>query len=186
MLVPVMLAGTAFVTQIFWYAEGREILSLPLLDWTLVVREGALARGLELASRIIGGMSLLLFFALTTPLPELMRAARFFRCPSVLVELALIMYRYLFLLMEEGIRIQNAERARLGFVSLRSTLRSSGILGGMLLLRTYDRAERSFEAMRCRGYRGALTSVTPTAMQSHDWLVLVLGSLLLAGLYWAR
>jgi len=186
MLVPGMLAATAFVTQIFWFAEGRELVTWTLFDATVVIRAGALERGLELASRIVGGMSVLLFFALSTPLPELMRAARFFRCPSVLVELALIMYRYIFLLMEEGLRIRSAERARLGFVDLRSTLRSSGILGGMLLLRTYDRAERSFEAMRCRGYRGLLTAVTPSGMKPHDWGALLAGGLLLAALYLAR
>jgi len=128
----------------------------------------------------------LLFFSLSTPLPELMRAARFFRCPPVLVELALIMYRYIFLLLEEGGRIRNAEKSRLGFVDFRSGLRSAGILGGMLVLRTYDRAERSFAAMRCRGYRGALTAVTPATMQGRDWGALVAGMLLLAGLFAAR
>jgi len=186
MLVPGLLALTALVTQLFWFAQGEVLVSWTLFDWTLVVRAGALARGLELAARIVGGMSVLLFFALTTPLPELMRAARFFRCPSVLVEPALIMYRYIFLLMEEGVRIRNAERARLGFVSLRSSLRSAGILGGMLLLRTFDRAERSFEAMRCRGYRGVLTVVTPSPMKACDWVVLALGLGMLGGLYLLR
>jgi cobalt/nickel transport system permease protein len=104
----------------------------------------------------------------------------------VLVELALIMYRYIFLLQEEGGRIRNAEKSRLGFVDTRAALRSSGILGGMLVLRTYDRAERSFAAMRCRGYRGALTAVTPGRMQGHDWAVLVVGLGLLAGLFAIR
>lgn len=186
MAVPVMLATVALLTQLFWFQEGAPLLRLPVFRWELVVYAGGVARGLELASRIVGGMAVLLFFSLTTPLPELMRAARFFRCPPVLVELALIMYRYIFLLLEEGGRIRNAERSRLGFVDTRSAVRSSGILGGMLVLRTYDRAERSFAAMRCRGYRGALTAVTPGRLQRRDWAALVTGLLLLAGLFALR
>jgi cobalt/nickel transport system permease protein len=186
MAVPAMLATVALVTQFFWFQEGETLLRLPVFQWELVVYAGGVGRGLELASRIVGGMAVLLFFSLTTPLPELMRAARFFRCPPVLVELALIMYRYIFLLLEEGGRIRNAEKSRLGFVDTRAAVRSSGILGGMLVLRTYDRAERSFAAMRCRGYRGALTAVMPGRLRGFDWWALAVGMLLLAGLYALR
>jgi len=186
MAVPALLALVACVTQLFWVQQGTPFWSFEVLGRAFVFYSGGVLRGGELASRIVGGMGTLLFFSLTTPLPELMRAARFFRCPPVLVELALIMYRYIFLLMEEGVRVRNAERARLGFVDLRSSLRSSGILGGMLILRTFDRAERSFEAMRCRGYCGVLTAVTPSSMKPCDWWALFLGLALLAILYWLR
>lgn len=182
MAVPALLALVACITQLFWVHEGKLLAEIPLGVTVLAVHSGALLRGLELAARILGGMGVLLFFSLTTPLPELMRAARFFRCPPVLVELALIMYRYIFLLLEEGGRIRNAERSRLGFVGFRNGLRSSAILGGMLVLRTYDRAERSFAAMRCRGYRGVLTPIPAGPLQRRDWLGLLLGSALLAGL----
>ena len=186
MAVPAMLATVALFTQLFWFRHGEPLLHLPVLNWEMVIYSGGVTRGMELAARIVGGMASLLFFSLTTPLPELMRAARFFRCPPVLVELALIMYRYIFLLLEEGGRIRSAEKSRLGFVDIRAAVRSSGILGGMLVLRTYDRAERSFAAMRCRGYRGALTAVTPARMQGRDWWVLVVGMVLLAGLFALR
>lgn len=186
MAVPASLAVIAFATQLFWYREGGELAAFPLAGREWTVYAAGIDRGIELASRIVGGMSVLLFFALTTPLPELMRAARWFRCPPVLVELTLIMYRYIFLLLEEGGRIRNAQKARLGFAGLRSTLRSSGILGGMLVLRTYDRAERSFDAMRCRGYRGALTSVTSGKVQARDWAALAVGLVVLLLLFAAR
>lgn len=186
MAVPAMMAVVALLTQLFWYRQGEALLAFDLFSWTIVLYRGGLWHGLEIGSRIVGGMGTLLFFALTTPLPELMRAARFFRFPPVLVELALIMYRYIFLLLEEGGRIRNAQRARLGYVGFRNGLRSSGILGGMLVLRTYDRAERSFEAMRCRGYRGVLTAVEPGQVQKRDWVVLILGIALLALLFTFR
>jgi len=186
MTVPLILGGVALVTQLFWIDSGELLLRVPLGPWNWSITSGGLLRGLELAARIIGGMSVLLFFSLTTPLPEMMRAARFFRVPPVLVELTLIMYRYIFLLLEEGSRIRNAEKARLGFVTPRAGVRSASILGGMLLLRSFDRAERSFAAMRCRGYRGALTGVLPGRMAGRDWTVLVVGLLVLMGLYLIR
>jgi cobalt/nickel transport system permease protein len=186
MAIPAVLALVALLTQLFWVRQGPVVWSVDLHLFRLVVHQGGLQRGLELAVRIVGGMGVLLFFSLTTPLPELMRAARFFRCPPVLVELALIMYRYIFLLLEEGGRIRTAQKARLGFVDFRSGLASAATLGGMLVLRTYDRAERSFAAMRCRGYRGALTNLPPGALKGRDWAVLAVGLVFLAGLYAIR
>lgn len=183
MAVPGMLALVAFMTQLFWYPEGELLRTVSLFGFEMTIYQGALLKGIELASRILGGMSVLLFFSLTTPLPELMRAAHFFRCPSVLVELSLIMYRYIFLMFEEASRIRNAQKSRLGFVNFKNTLRSASILGGMLILRSYDRAERSFAAMRCRGYRGVLTTVVPTRIKGHDWGVLLLTVTILA-IFW--
>jgi cobalt/nickel transport system permease protein len=186
MAIPALLALVAFATQLFWNRAGEPLFTLPLFLWEATVYSDGIERGLEIASRILGGMSVLLFFALTTPLPELMRAARWFRCPPVLVELALIMYRYIFLLLEEGGRIRSAQKARLGFAGFRIALRSSGNLGGMLVLRTFDRAERSFAAMRCRGYQGALTGIVPGPLRRQDWGALAVGLLVMAGLYALR
>jgi len=186
MLVPALLAVVAFTTQLFWYPEGALLWSPSLFGFELNIYQGALLRGLELGCRIIGGMSVLLFFSLTTPLPELMRAAHFFRCPSILVELTLIMYRYIFLMFEEAARIRTAQKSRLGYVSFANTLRSVPILGGMLILRSYDRAERSFAAMRCRGYRGVMTTAVPGRLQGHDWGVLAAALLILSALWQIR
>lgn len=186
MLVPTLLAMVALVTQLFWVQQGATLVAFSFGPVGVLITSGGLERGLEIALRILGGMGVLLFFSLTTPLPELLRAARFFRCPPVLVELALIMYRYIFLLLEEGIRIRSAQRSRLGYVDLRRSLRSGGMLGGMLVLRSYDRAERSFAAMRCRGYCGALPAPRPGPVPGRDWGMLVVGWLVLLGLYFTR
>lgn len=186
MLVPTLLATVALLTQLFWFQQGATLVAFGLGPLEILITSGGLWRGVEIALRILGGMGVLLFFSLTTPLPELLRAARFFRSPPVLVELALIMYRYIFLLLEEGVRIRSAQRSRLGYVDLRSSLRSGGTLGGMLVLRSYDRAERSFAAMRCRGYSGALPLQQAGPVPGRDWAILAAGLLLLAGLYLTR
>lgn len=176
--IPLLLASVAFITQLFWIKSGDQ-----LAFSGLAIHSDALWSGFTLASRILGGMATLLCFALTTPLPELMRAARSFRCPPLLVELTLIMYRYIFLLLEEGGRIRTAQRARAGYRTFRSAMRASSMLGGMLLLRTCDRAERSFEAMRCRGYRGALSAPPESGISPGNWRALGVGVAMLGGLY---
>jgi energy-coupling factor transporter transmembrane protein EcfT len=56
----------------------------------------------------------------------------------------------------------------------------------MLLLRTYDRAERNMVAMRSRGYQGMLPGLASTPIAGLDWLVLAIGATLLLALYLSR
>ena len=54
----------------------------------------------------------------------------------------------------------------------------------MLILRSYDRAERSFAAMRCRGYRGTITTVGIAGQpQARDWIVLSVSVMVLVLLW---
>lgn len=182
MVVPLLIAVAAFLTQTLWVNQGELLLRLPLYLADLTVHHDGLVRGGELALRILAGMSVLLFFTLTTPLAELLRGARFFWIPATLVELALLMYRYIFLLFEEGLRIRAAQRARLGFRDFRTSLRSVSTLGGMLLLRSYDRAGQSYEAMRCRGYRGLTAEPSGNRLRRQD-AVFFGAAVLLLGLF---
>jgi cobalt/nickel transport system permease protein len=43
----------------------------------------------------------------------------------------------------------------------------------MLLVRSYDRADRVFQAMLCRGFHGVFYSLKTFSWQRRDWLFLV-------------
>lgn len=64
------------------------------------------------------------------------------------------MYRYSFLLLDEASTMWTAQKSRLGYVSWKKTIHSLGILGGLLVIRAFDRAERTHDAMCARGYEG--------------------------------
>jgi cobalt/nickel transport system permease protein len=77
------------------------------------------------------------------------------RAPEALVQLLLFTVRYLGLLEAELARLRTALRARAFRPrSDRHTLRSLGMLVGVLIVRSAARAERVMEAMRCRGFAG--------------------------------
>lgn len=75
--------------------------------------------------------------------------------PDKLTHLLLFTVRYLDVLHREYLRLRAAMKAR-GFRPRldRHTYRSLGYLVGMLLVRSFDRAERILAAMKCRGFRG--------------------------------
>jgi len=83
--------------------------------------------------------------------------------PNTLIDLLALMYRYIFLFLDEVDTMWTAQRTRLGHTSWKKTIKSFGILGGMLVIRSFARAEQTYEAMHARGYEGGgiLTATLP-------------------------
>lgn len=76
-----------------------------------------------------------------------------FGVPQAFVVQLLFLYRYIFVLADEGIRMTRARELR-SFAGRGMGVKAFGALVGSLLLRTWDRAERIHMAMLSRGFRG--------------------------------
>ncbi|WP_374651747.1 CbiQ family ECF transporter T component [Dongia sp.] len=112
-----------------------------------------------IALRSLAGVMGLLFLALTTPLTDLLRLLRRTGLSAELGDIALMMFRFVWLTLDclEGTRRSQANR--LGFVDYRRSLRSSGLLLANLLPRVLSRARRLEAGMAARGYTGELRFV---------------------------
>lgn len=98
----------------------------------------------------------------TTPPLRLLDALRSLRVPAVLVAIVMLMYRYLFVLVEEAQSMMRARAARSAAIGRKSggslvwRAKSAGGMAGSLFIRTLDRSERIYLAMVARGYDGTL------------------------------
>jgi cobalt/nickel transport system permease protein len=118
-----------------------------------------------------------------TPFPDLIHALRHLRVPAILAAVIAFLYRYLFVLADESLRLLRARAARsVGRGgSLRWRARVAGGMVGQLFLRSLERSDRVYNAMLARGYRGELLTMNPHRMQPADWFIcLLLGGILLA------
>jgi cobalt/nickel transport system permease protein len=114
--------------------------------------------------------------ALTTaPLDATLKAACSLHVPRLLVQIAMLSYRYIFVLGSELSRLRIALRVR-GFRNRasRHSYRTIGHVAGTLLVRGYERAERVGQAMRCRGFDGRFRSLTDFRTTAADYLFFVL------------
>ena len=114
----------------------------------------------------------------TVPVVTLGQALHSLRLPNKLCHLLLFTYRYLYVFEEEYQRLLTAMKIR-GFKpgTNMHTYRSYAYLAAMLLVRSSERAERVFQAMLCRGFRGVFYSLRTFSWQRQDGVFLA-GSLL--------
>ncbi|MCL0075555.1 cobalt ECF transporter T component CbiQ [Dehalococcoidia bacterium] len=176
--MPLVMAVIVLIIQTFLYG-GTPLFTIPIWGFHLVGYAEGLARGLLIMGRVIGGVSLILFLSMSTPTNKLLMAACWFRVPKLFIELTLLVYRYVFVLIEEVVAIRNAQKVRLGYRNRRQGMKSLGILGGSLILRAYDRADRIFDAMIARGYTGTMAINYQPRFGRKDYLAtLGLGAIL--------
>jgi len=160
LIAPLVLGAIVFLLLVF-SQSGHPMFTLNILSLKLVgYREGAIL-GIIIMARASACVSLLLLLSMTTPLNELGYALVYLKFPKVIVEILLLTYRYLFVLWDEGMRIRQAQVLRLGYgyglSSWKRSVKSTGTLMAMVLIRAYDRAEHTFNAMLVRSYNGDVT-----------------------------
>ncbi|MBI5444703.1 MAG: cobalt ECF transporter T component CbiQ [Deltaproteobacteria bacterium] len=93
-------------------------------------------------------------------IPALAWAMQKLGAPAVLVTQLLVLWRYLFVLGEEAVRMDRARTMR-SFGRRGRELALAGPFLGTLLLRSQDRAERIDRALRARAFTGSFPALRP-------------------------
>jgi cobalt/nickel transport system permease protein len=120
----------------------------------------------------------------TTTMPDLLAALRALRVPAILTTTISFMLRYLYVLVDEAMRMQTARQARSAGPG-RTIAWRARVLGGMigsLFVRSYERSERIYAAMLARGFDGEVRSLHRLTWQGHDSRAAMAWCLALAGI----
>ena len=129
-------------------------------------------RGLPLAAglllRSVAAISCLAFIGWTTPLMELIPVFQRLGIPTVLIDLALMIYRFLFVTATTLGEMRRAQSWRLGRADYRSRMRALSMLASGLFLRCVQRARRLEDGIEARGYQGRLWVLAPRRAASFS------------------
>ena len=101
-------------------------------------------------------MCSLFFIALTTPMIEIFSVLKSLRIPDSFIELSMMIYRYIFVFLNQAAMVHNAQVMRLGDAGLRNSLKSFAMLSSILFLRSWEQGERLVIVMDARCYSGKL------------------------------
>ena len=183
-IVPLNALLILLCASLLFFTPGQTIFSIGVLEAS---HEG-LMRGLVTVLKANAIVLLLAALLGSIELVDLGHAMSRLNVPPVLTHIFLFTIRYLSLMLGEFERLSRAAQLR-GFRpgANRHTLRTTGYMVGMMLVRSYARGERILNAMRLRGYNGTLAFEGDLAYRPRDGvfaLVAVAGMGLLLGLEW--
>ncbi len=145
-------------------------------------------RFISIALKSWFSVQMAIVLASSTPFPDLLAAMRAVHVPKLLVAVIGLMWRYLFVLADEAMRLMRARDARSGHPvdtpyrtggSLAWRAHVTGGMAGNLFMRSFDRGERIYAAMAARGYDGEVRSAPMPPISGPQRLLLVGGVMVL-------
>jgi cobalt/nickel transport system permease protein len=141
----------------------------PIFDRSIVMQVGDVniwggwVSCLSILLRALLTASAAIILVAVTGFPSICEALEKLKMPQTFAVQLMFLYRYIFVLTDEGVRTARARQLRT-FGKRGLGLRNFGSLVGHLLLRTWERAERIHMAMLARGFSGEIHS---TKRQTH-------------------
>ncbi|MDN5571455.1 MAG: cobalt ECF transporter T component CbiQ [Propionibacteriaceae bacterium] len=136
----------------------------------------SVALGVHVLGRAVAGTLALLLIATTTPMVDLLTWLRRVGVPGPLVEIAGLMYRLVFVLLDTATAIVAAQVGRLGdapaggWAGVRRRWENLGTALGALLVRSWDRAARQSAGWDARGLGDDLVMLARRCERSTRFL----------------
>ena len=152
-----VLLIVATVSTVPWRFMLKRLLLLEPLALGIAVMSLFQPNGTMIFLSIVTRSTLCLFTVIllsnTTPFDSILHSLSRIGVPRLLITVLSLMYRYLFVLIDEGERLSRARMSRTFSTNRVRKWQALGSLIGQLFVRSTERAERIYAAMTARGWR---------------------------------
>jgi len=150
------------------FKPGEAVASLNVWHWQIsITEEGLLVFRNVLLKATLSILSLILLSS-TTKFSSLLKGLEQLRIPKVIIMILSFTYRYIFILVDEAMRMRRARDSR-NFGGKRIwRIKTIGNMVGTLFLRSYERGERVYTAMVSRGYEGHIKTTRSLTFSYRD------------------
>lgn len=130
--------------------------AFPVGSYYLTGSYASIYQGIQMILTALASVSCLYFLSFNTPMTDILSVLKKLHCPDLLVELMLLIYRYIFLLLEISSSISISQDSRLGNRDFRTSLKSFGAMASILLIRAMAKSGALYDSMEARCYDGRL------------------------------
>lgn len=155
--LPLAFLSLSTITIIFEISSNPVTApALYLFNKYLYITTDKLYLGAGLVLTALGGVSCLYFLALSTPFTDILYVLKTARCPGLLIELLLLIYRFIFVLYDMAAALNIAQESRLVTCNFKTRLKGSVSLFETLFIRAIRKSSNLYDAMESRCYDGTL------------------------------
>ncbi|MDR3672759.1 MAG: cobalt ECF transporter T component CbiQ [Holophaga sp.] len=151
LLMPLGIAWVVFLSVML--TQGRHpVWQGSVAGLTIRVYREGLAMGLLLFLRVMAAVTLAALLAFSTPMVEILATLRICKVPDTMLDLADMMFRYIFILNDTARALQRARMSRLGGEApWGRRIADTGQIAANILVQSLDRSTRIYKAMLSRG-----------------------------------
>lgn len=135
--------------------DGKELLySCKFFSFYIGISKISIDTSIHILFRAISSLTCVYFFMLTTPFNQLIFLLKKLHLPDNLIEVTMLIYRFIFILLEEVSDIKKSQELRFGYVNLKTSYKSLGILVNLLYRRIMKRYDDMCVSLDIKLYDG--------------------------------
>jgi cobalt/nickel transport system permease protein len=148
--------------------------SLHLMNRYIYITSEKLYLGAGLVMTALGGVSCLYFLALSTPFSDILYVLKVIHCPSLLIELLLLIYRFIFVLYDMATALNTSQESRLVTCNFKTRIKGSVSLFETLFIRAIRKSSYLYDAMESRCYDGTLKVLNENKKASKTEILFII------------
>lgn len=164
-VLPFVLLSAVFIP---FFKPGEIIRSYSLGCWTINLTYEGLSLFLGIAIKAFLCLFSIILLISTSRFTDLLKALESLRAPRLVILILSFMYRYMFILEDELMRMQQARQARSINRQYHLQAKASANMLGVLFIRAYERAENVYLAMCSRGFDGVIYTINQSRIRAGD------------------
>lgn len=123
------------------------------------VTQISLSIALRLFLRSLAALTCLYFLAFTTPMQDIIYLLEKSHCPTIVTEIMVLMYRFVFIFLTTAKNIYYAQNTRLGYRNFNRGIRSFSTLCSVLFVKAYMQSKALYQSSLSRGYQGSFNCI---------------------------
>lgn len=130
--------------------------AVPVGSYYITGSFASIRYGIQLILTALASVSCLYFLSLNTPMTDIILVLRRIRCPGIILELMLLIYRFIFVLLDISSAITTSQNSRLGNRNYRTSMKSFGSMVSVLFVRAMKKSNALYDSMEARCYDGTI------------------------------
>lgn len=154
MLVPASFLFLSILTIVISIGSEGYLYYVNILGMSIGVTADSLNTGVKLFTTVLASLTSVYFLILTTPVIQIIKVLRKLKLPKVFIELMVLIYRSIFIFLEEAASIHMAQEMKFGYEGKANSLKSISLLIKNLFIRVFMKHSEMNIALECKLYDG--------------------------------
>ncbi|WP_419725500.1 cobalt ECF transporter T component CbiQ [Terrisporobacter petrolearius] len=154
--IPFVFLILSIIMILLNFSKDKESLlySINIGSLYIGVSNESIVSSTRLFFRALSCLTCIYFIMLTTPFNQLIFVFKKLHLPDIFLEISMLMYRFIFIFMEEVADIRKSQELRFGYINLKNAYNSFGLLVNMLFKRMMIRYDEMSIALDMKLYDG--------------------------------
>lgn len=154
--IPLLFLFISIIMILLNFSREKESLlySINIGSLYVGVSNESIISSTRLFFRALSCLTCIYFVILTTPFNQLIFVFKKLHLPDIVLEISMLMYRFIFIFIEEVVDIRKSQELRFGYINLKNGYNSFGLLVNMLFKRMMIRYDEMSIALDMKLYDG--------------------------------